>query len=488
MEDDKKKKKNKKKKNKQTKTPGDVIHGVGESIDTDQNHVSQENHENQVLATADVHTDEPKTDVDLDSYSANGTDGSSLAEAEKLYWMDREAGLEERIREVRKENDIHIQKEARLEETIIQLQKDNDGHIQEEASLEETIARLQKENCAQVEKEASLEMKLLQLEDEKDSWLQKEVGFEGEISKLIEETASLSLKGVSFEEKIKQLERERVSSVQKENSMEDTIARLNDIEIKAWQVMELEESRNSLLQENLRLTEIISGMQSQIQSLEKSIVSSCALPVALMDASESEDVNSQMEAASQLVEKLVAENEELVEKVNELCVELDLQGVTAELSLAVGSVSEFGETTAASGDRIDSEKHIPITEERNGEDDANAKDIAHVADSMSELSEKTSLSGKRIKSQENVSGQNGEYIHTNGASVIQNSPPDTIDSEEIVQIPLDEKEIGDPQLPPTHHDEKTDVPLTDAPLIGAPFRFISFMARYVSGADLVNKR
>lgn len=55
-----------------------------------------------------------------------------------------------------------------------------------------------------------------------------------------------------------------------------------DIEIKAWQVMELEESRNSLLQENLRLTEIVSGMQSQIQSLEKSIVSSCAVPVATM--------------------------------------------------------------------------------------------------------------------------------------------------------------------------------------------------------------
>lgn len=174
--------------------------------------------------------------------------------------------------------------------------------------------------------------------------------------------------------------------------------------------------------------------------------------------------------------------------MNELCVELDLQGVTAELSPAVGSLSESGETTEASGDRIDSEKHIPITEERNGEDDANDKDIAHVADSMSEFSEKTSLSGKRIKSQENVSGQNGEYIYANGASVIHDSPPDTIDSEEIVQIPLDEKEIGGPRLPPTHDDEKTDVPLTDAPLIGAPFRFISFMARYVSGADLVNKR
>lgn len=470
MEDEKKKKKNKKKKNKQTKTPGDVIHGVGESINTDENRVSEENPENHLPATADGQTDEPKTDVDVDSYGANGTD---------------RAGLEERIKELQKENDVHIQKEASSEETLLKFQKDNDEQKQKEASLEETIARLQTENCAQLEKGASLEMKLLQLQSEKDSWLQKEVGFEVQISQLMEETAGLNLKGVSFEEKIKQLERERVCWIQKENSMEDTIARLNGDNTRLQiQVMELEESRNSLLQENLRLTEIVSGMQSQIQSLEKSIVSSCAVPVATMNDSGSEDVNSQMEAASQLVEKLVAENEELVEKVNELCVELDLQGVTAEPSPAVGSVSEFRETTVAPGDIIDSGKHIPITDEKNGGDNMNAKDIP---DSISELSEKMFLSSERIESRGDVSRQNGELSHA-GASVIQNSPPDTIDSEEIVQIPLDEKEVGDPQMLPTNDDETTGVSLTDAPLIGAPFRLISFMARYVSGADLVNKR
>lgn len=35
-------------------------------------------------------------------------------------------------------------------------------------------------------------------------------------------------------------------------------------------------------------------------------------------------------------------------------------------------------------------------------------------------------------------------------------------------------------------DEK--VPFTDAPLLGAPFRLISFMAKYVSGADLAKRQ
>ncbi|KAG6532218.1 hypothetical protein ZIOFF_006057 [Zingiber officinale] len=37
---------------------------------------------------------------------------------------------------------------------------------------------------------------------------------------------------------------------------------------------------------------------------------------------------------------------------------------------------------------------------------------------------------------------------------------------------------------PVPHEE---VPFTDAPLIGAPFRLISFMAKYVSGADLARR-
>ena len=55
-----------------------------------------------------------------------------------------------------------------------------------------------------------------------------------------------------------------------------------DIEIKAWQVMELEESGKCLLQENQRLTEIMSGLQSQIQNLENIINSACTSPLDAM--------------------------------------------------------------------------------------------------------------------------------------------------------------------------------------------------------------
>ncbi|CAL4922497.1 unnamed protein product [Urochloa decumbens] len=62
-------------------------------------------------------------------------------------------------------------------------------------------------------------------------------------------------------------------------------------------------------------------------------------------------------------------------------------------------------------------------------------------------------------------------------------------SEEIVPIPLDDIQIheDDPRQPGVD-DEIDEVPFSDAPIIGAPFRLISFVARYVSGADLVNQK
>ncbi|GFY83873.1 hypothetical protein Acr_03g0006470 [Actinidia rufa] len=348
-----------------------------------------------------------------------------------------------------------IQKEASLDETIIKLQTQNDMHVQKEAPLEMKLLQLQSEKDSWLQKEAPLELKLLQLQSEKDSWLQKEAGFEEKINQLIDDTASLSLKG---------------------KAMNETIASLNGDNARLQtQVMELEESRNYLLQENQRLTESMSGLQSRINR----ITSGCTSPLGAMPASGSEDMNAQMET-SRLVEKLVAENEELVEKVNELCVELDLQGVTADLSPTVGSVptvgtaetfpvvdpvSEFEERKTAFGERIDSSKHVKIMNEMNGGDVA-------------------------IKDER----ENGEYIYAKDTAAVPNSP-DTIDSEEIVQIPLNESEVEEdhPSLqlnrddPKSDVDPKNDVSLADAPLIGAPFRFVSFVARYVSGADLVTK-
>lgn len=62
-------------------------------------------------------------------------------------------------------------------------------------------------------------------------------------------------------------------------------------------------------------------------------------------------------------------------------------------------------------------------------------------------------------------------------------------SEEIVPVPLDDIQIheDDPRQSGAA-DEIDEVPFSDAPIIGAPFRLISFVARYVSGADLVNQK
>lgn len=61
-------------------------------------------------------------------------------------------------------------------------------------------------------------------------------------------------------------------------------------------------------------------------------------------------------------------------------------------------------------------------------------------------------------------------------------------SEEIVTVPLDEIEIHEEESQGVMNNLKEEeVPLTDAPLIGAPFRLISFVAKYVSGADLVSQ-
>lgn len=75
-----------------------------------------------------------------------------------------------------------------------------------------------------------------------------------------------------------------------------------------------------------------------------------------------------------------------------------------------------------------------------------------------------------------------------------NDTPPTPDTEitvstEIEQIPSEESEASGTNLSveDSSSDETALVPISDAPLIGAPFRFISFMARYVSGADLVSQ-
>lgn len=212
--------------------------------------------------------------------------------------------------------------------------------------------------------------------------------------------------------------------------------------------MELEESRKSLLKEKQELTEKVSSLQLHIDNLESTIT--CSHPnMNNIVTSEDGNANHQREVMHPPAEKLVPENPELVEKVN---------GMYAD-SLPVGSnpgdiavLSAVGNSTALTQDfalGAEGRKMLPVS---------------HSTQSLEEVMINFERNG------EDVNGEDGS-----GTPKF---------SQEIVQIPLGENQTDDASL---EVYEKNDASFIDAPLIGAPFRFISFVARYVSGADLVNK-
>ncbi|KAH9737036.1 mitochondrial ATP synthase D chain-related protein [Citrus sinensis] len=448
MEDEKKKKRNKKKKNnKQTKTTTDDV-----AVGADPNHLIN-GQKDDVRSQASEPADIQNVQVDADRHQSNGAESANLAEAERQHLLQREAILEETVKHLRNERESHIQKEATLEETIQQLQRKNDLRMQKEATLEETIKQLRNQNDSHIQREGGLEMNIAKLQSEKEFWLQKEAALEQKISQLRDESAALNMKRASLEERLKLLEADKDSWTQMESVSKETIAGLSvDITQLRMQVVELEESRNNLLQENHQLKENVSSLRSQLSSDESKKLQHAT--------SEQKDFSTQIEAAGALIDKLITENIELVEKVNDLAVKLDRQSVAAGLSSAIGSDAV---TTLTS----DTE---PMSES---------------SDNMSSLNNRLETQGV-VAVKEDRNGING--VHADPPPLVLNSSEADY-SGEIVQIPLDDKEVQDLELQVVESDtdKVASVPLTDAPLIGAPFRLVSFVAKYVSGADLVNK-
>ncbi|MBA0768399.1 hypothetical protein Gotri_017201 [Gossypium trilobum] len=401
MEEEKKKKRNKKKKNKQGKA-------TEEDVDQIQNN-NVTNGQNSGNA------------LDLDTHQPNGALPNSAEEMIKELQKENElhvqkevtlshvfvATLQERIQHLQHENESHLQKKALLEETINQLRNEFDSHLKKEASLEAAIQQLQYERELHVHKVAGLGINIVGLQNEKEFWFQEKASLEEKISQLRDEKAGLHLKGATLEENVRQLEKEKESWI-------------------VTQVVELEESRNNLLQENQQLTENISSMQLHSQNLERNSNSDSQSEDVEKQAAGNEDLKSQIEAANVFVDKLMMENAELVEKVNVLYAMLEQQSKAAEHSKVIdttNSVPRSLENGSILVPKLDSLEASPIT--------------------------------------------NGKI------------------EREIVQIPLDDTDVRDLESQATGTEENA-VPLADAPLIGAPFRLISFVARYVSGADLVN--
>ena len=149
--------------------------------------------------------------------------------------------------------------------------------------------------------------------------------------------------------------------------------------------------------------------------------------------------------------------------MNELYVELDRRSPTAGLPSATVS-----------------DQMVEIAE------------TARIDDFLLESNENLSVTGKKLESGEIVPiqvetiGGDTDNVDVEQAPVNLSSFASEVPGE-IVQISLDENEIRDLGIQAANNDENTVVEFSDAPLIGAPFRLISFVAKYVSGADLIDK-
>ncbi|CAN6814597.1 unnamed protein product [Brassica oleracea] len=220
---------------------------------------------------------------------------------------------------------------------------------------------------------------------------------------LLDERSTFSQKEARL---AKNLHHDEKSSVAAAESSREMISSLNnEIGTLRAQVMKLEDSRSNLQEQNKSLVETVSNLQVQRENHESNV----------KGASE-EELNSQIEAACTLVEKLITENAELVEKVNELCI---------QLNQSQHAFASTPESLAIEVQKSDTLEEIPIHD---------------------------------------------ELIRTD-------------DSGDIETAPLDRNlSVGEEE------EASGGVPLVDAPLIGAPFRLVSFVARYVSGADLAEKK
>uniref|UniRef100_A0A803PRZ3 Reverse transcriptase n=1 Tax=Cannabis sativa TaxID=3483 RepID=A0A803PRZ3_CANSA len=419
-----------------------------------------------LCASASIKADLPKLSISAESEVPQSHQEEAILEetsaqlqTKKDVHFQKQAILEETIKQLQKENDNHIQKEASLEDTINKLQKDNDLHLQKEFTYGEVIKQLQDEKSSCILNKDSLELEIVQLQSEKDLWLQKEGQLVEKINQLVDEKNTWYLKEVSIQERVEHLEKERQSWVLNEVRAKEMIVNLNeDIARLQMQVVEFEESQKNVLQEKEQLMENIASLQLQIKDLQN--IASKSSEEFTKLSSEREELNSQVEAACSLVEKLVTENAELVEKVNELFIELDRGSSLFGVPLTEKSERILGsaEISSVSYQESRTNENMPMMLHR----ELNSVDIVPVKEET-----------------------NGIHNPENHQSDVTTEHSLSSMSGEIVQIPLDENEEHDDVEAQAR--ENDGVPISDAPLIGAPFRLISFVSRYVSGADLVDK-
>ncbi|KAG2552150.1 hypothetical protein PVAP13_9KG431900 [Panicum virgatum] len=277
-----------------------------------------------------------------------------------------------------------------------------------------------------------LHVTIKQLEDEKSLWLQKGSTMESELEKLHSKVCFHAQNEVLLEEKLNSLQIGYDELIKKEEVLGKKVRCIDDINGTLTR-------QEALLKERL----------SELEETNKTLVAQ-----VLEEASSNTS----------------AENHTLVKKLDELDSRLQALEARAALSEALEKgnelIAERGLSSSVELITDNSYRQINNTP-------SNAYASNHAQETAIQLPE-IGTSNSIAQAHVDVN----EHHRFDGPT-----------SEEIVPVPLDDIQIHEDDLrQPGAEDEIDEVPFSDAPITGAPFRLISFVARYVSGADLVNKK
>ncbi|CAL4930836.1 unnamed protein product [Urochloa decumbens] len=274
-----------------------------------------------------------------------------------------------------------------------------------------------------------------QLEDEKRLWLQKVSAMENELEKLHSKVDFHVQNEVLLEGKLNSLQIGYDVLIKKEEVLDNNVRCIDDINGTLTR-------HEALLQERF----------SELEETNKILVS---------------QVNVLEESSNNTFE----ENQMLVKKLDEL--DSRLQALEARAALSEASITEKGNELIAERGLSSS---VEITPDNSYGLFNNATSNAFASNHPKE----TSMQLPEIGISSSIAQA---HVDVNERQF------DGPTSEETVPVPLDDIQIheDDPRQPGAD-DAIDEVPFSDAPIIGAPFRLISFVARYVSGADLVNQK
>ncbi|KAK3147333.1 hypothetical protein QOZ80_3BG0281060 [Eleusine coracana subsp. coracana] len=300
------------------------------------------------------------------------------------------------------------------------------------------------------------------LEDEKNLWLQKVSILESELEKLHNKVSYHSRNEILLEETLNSLQNGYDLLVKKEEALNNKVRRIEDInDTLTHQEASFKERLNGLEETN-------KALQLQVKLLEETSNNTAEENQRLV-----KDLN-ELDSRVQLLEAKAALSEvSTPEKVPEykLMDQKDLGG-----PLLHQQTRDFTEGNKMIADPC-LESSLTIVSDNNYSQIKNSPSNAYAGNRLEETSlqhmEKASINSTA----EGLIDLNERQFDKSRSS------------EEIMPVPLDDIQIHEDGVQQSGvDDEPTEVPFSDAPIIGAPFRLISFVARYVSGADLVGEK